>query len=304
MASTSYEITNANKWKKATEFFALSSEFCNIGIVIGVINLFYPQIMIMWYGTFGFLAHYMDAFIYVFKSLIRATKALGRNIFKIEFEEDVKEYSNIQTILDLIALTLFIATIVLLTAVGSPIAVTVAWCIAWIGLGLVGYSDYYLPKVDQKQKLEEAKDELVKQLDSKEGLNDDVNSKWDHLVEQFKNYNTTNQSFKLYRFLMVGLGALLICSSASVFATGTACLVLGIIAKLASLYLVIIAICRFINWIRIKCGTQTPSSEGTLTELKVNNPELSSVELLNLFSKNKNVDLKFEENSPKLAFSQ
>jgi hypothetical protein len=154
MAQNPQEVSaeHHKKWHQATEGFTIVSEICNAGIVIGIVALFYPSIMMI--GAFAFLSHYMDALIYVFKALIRATKALGRHCFKIKFEEDVEQHSTTQTTLDLIALLFFIGTIVLLTAVANPLAPTIAWILAWVGLGLVGYSDYYLSKVHAKENLD------------------------------------------------------------------------------------------------------------------------------------------------------
>ena len=322
MSATPNELSQSNDhyWHNLTGFFSISSEVCNIGIVIGIVNLFFPEIMTIAYGVFGFLAHYMDAAIYLFKSLIRATKALGRHVFKIKFEEDVDKHTNTQTALDLLALALFITTIILLTAVSNPIAATVAWVIAWVGLGIVGYSDYYLPKKKLQQNLSKIKLALVSLVETllnsskspespedqaksdaeiKNGNSEipNIDKLWNELTLSLSTYETTNKSFILYRFLMVGIGALLICSSATVFTTGTTCLVLGIIAKVASAYLAIIAICRLTNWFKITCRTKTEPSDDTLSKCieDVKDNTTTSTIILNLFSRKKQLDLTFDD---------
>lgn len=275
MSSTPYEIDcnipNPKPWWKTIEIFSVLSEFCNIGIVIGIVNLFYTPIRFIAFGAFALIEHYMEAFIYIFKALIRTTKILGRILFNIQFEEDVLQHNKLQTTLDLIALSLFIATVVLLTAVTSIYATTIAWVVSFIGLIVIDYSDYYLTKLASRETLKNNVLKLLTMIQSQmtEQVVEDPQSlmkAFNELKLHYFQHEIKNKSFILYNMLLLGVGTLLICSSATAFTSGLTFLILGIIAKLASAYLGGIAIMRFHNYLKTKCQTQNDSSLAPLEE--------------------------------------
>jgi hypothetical protein len=71
--------------------------------------------------------------------------------------------------------------------------------------------------------------------------------------------------------LMIGIGALLICSSAAAITTGTAFIILSVIAKIASAYLGLIAIFRFLNYLKSK-SDKTPEIKTSLSDLMIDTP--------------------------------
>lgn len=299
MSSTPNEIIEHHRpWHKATHTFAVLSEACNSGIVIDIINMFYHSIMIVAAGMFGFLAHYADAGIYVFKSLIRATKAIGRYFFDIKFEEDVEQY-HLQTILDLISMLFFIATIVLFTAVSSPIASTIGWILALIGLSIVGYSDYYLPKTETKKNLDDALSyllELTQKAINQDSTitNESLDEGFQSLEIQYKLYQIKNNSFRLYMMLVVGLSTLLICNSATNFATGLTLVGLGIMAKIASVYLGCLAMVRFHNYLQNKSLPKVENSLLRFHQLFADETKKDAKALIQEFSNTRNMELDFE----------
>lgn len=306
MASTLNEKPeNHRSWHTATHRFSIFSEACNSGIVIHIIDMFHHSIMLVAYGAFAFFAHYADAAIYIFKSLIRATKALGRHCFDIEFEEDVKKHAHIQTTLDLIAMLFFISTIVLLTAVSTSIAPTIAWISALIGLTIVGYSDYYLTQKDSKENLDSSLQELLeltKQFIHQTELAELVDSvnldeKFKAIEINYQSYQIKNKSYKLYVMLVAGLSALLICSSATIFATGIALVIMDVLAKVASAYLACLAIFRFHNYLQSKSMASKNNESESFTSWisKNSNKNQNSQELITQFAQTRELDLDFKD---------
>ncbi len=294
---------------KANEMFSVLSEASNSGIVINIIDMFQHSIMLIAGGAFAFFAHYADAFIYVFKACIRLTKAIGRTFFGIKFEEDVEKHNLTQTLMDILALLFFVATIVLLLAITISIAPTLAWISAFIGLTIVGYSDYYLTKVDAKENLDKELEQLIcmtqqylnepKNSEKSQELETDLLLKFKHVYKLYQDYELKNKSFNLYAMLIVGIAVLLICSSATIFTTGLACTILGIFAKIASGYLAGIALFRFANYIKSKQerGEANHGEEflSFLNERPVASEQFhSSAELFNEFSKQQNLALEYK----------
>jgi hypothetical protein len=196
MSSTPQEHA---QWRSSITIFSALSEFCNAGIVIHIIDMFYHSIMLVAAGTFAFFAHYADVGIYIFKSLSRLTKLLGRSLLGIEFEEDIKKHSLLHCLLDFLALLFFITTIVLLFAVSSPIAGTLAWISALIGLSIVGYTDYYITQKDSKEQLDDALSELLNCLKSKKL--DNIDDLFNSLQDSYQTYQIKYKSYKLYLIL-------------------------------------------------------------------------------------------------------
>jgi len=335
-----------HNWDKATQYFGMFSEACNSGIVINIINMFEHSVMLVAYGALAFFAHYADAFIYVFKACIRATKGIGRTFFNIQFEDDVenwcdaellvkpskedkkavekqskilfiktvekfsigywsskncyveeelngemnailqkydtqkridkivdlekldqylklkqittlKKQNTLQTVLDLLALLFFSATIVLLITTSLPIAITIGWVTAFIGMVIVGYCDYYLPTLNARTKLDQELVTLLELIRKPENnQSHEVNEQYKVVEKLYQDYLKKNKSCNLYGLLVAGLAVLLICSSAMGFAAGLALIVLGVLAKIASAYLAGIAVFRCHNYFKSKSETE------------------------------------------------
>ncbi len=340
-----------HNWDKATQYFGMFSEACNSGIVINIINMFEHSVMLVAYGALAFFAHYADAFIYVFKACIRATKGIGRTFFNIQFEDDVenwcdaellvkpskedtkaveeqskilfiktdekfrigywsskncyveaeldgemnallqkydtqqridkivdlekldqylklkqittlKKQNTLQTVLDLLALLFFSATIVLLITTSLPIAITIGWVTAFIGMVIVGYSDYYLPTLNAGTKLEQELGTLLKLIGEKKNNElPEIKEQYKVVEKLYQDYLKKNKSCNLYGLLVAGLAVLLICSSAMGFAAGLALIVLGVLAKIASAYLAGIAVFRCHNYFKSKSETEESRSK-------------------------------------------
>lgn len=304
MSATPNEKPNNTNWHAATHYFSVLSEACNAGILIDVVHAFEPDITTVFYGILGIFAHYADIGIYVFKVLIRLTKALGRHFFDIQFDDDVKQHSILQTTLDIITMIFFITTIVLLMAISGPIAPTLAWISALIGLCIIGYSDYYLTQKDCKKNLDEALNVLVTL--TKDCLNkpflvycqeeEALNKKFKALENQYKLYTTKNKSYRLYLMLVAGLSALLICNSATSFVTGLTLSVMSITAKIASVYLGLLAMVRYYNYQKSKNINTTDNPELDFVHHLGENLTLTlnAQDLITKFAEKRNMELDFE----------
>lgn len=336
-----------HNWDKATQYFGMFSEACNSGIVINIINMFKHSVMLVAYGSLAFFAHYADAFIYVFKACIRATKGIGRTFFNIQFEDDLenwfdaellttepseedkkavmeqskilfiknsenfsigylssencyveeeivgemnklllkyekqkkidqivdlekldeylrlkqittlKKQNTLQTVLDLLALLFFSATIVLLITAFLPIAITLGWVTAFIGMVIVGYSDYYLPTLNAGTKLDQELGALLKLMrETQNNESPEIKEQYKVVEKLYQDYLKKNKSCNLYGLLVAGLAVLLICSSAMGFAAGLTLTVLAVLAKIASAYLAGIAVFRCHNYFKSKSETE------------------------------------------------
>lgn len=349
-------------WNKATQYFGMFSEACNSGIVINIIDMFEHSVMLIAYGALAFFAHYADAFIYVFKACIRATKSIGRTFFNIQFEDDVenwcdtelllapseddkkaveeqskilfikngenfsigywssencyveeelngemnallqkydtqkridqivdlekldeylkskqittlKKQNSLQTLLDLLALLFFSATIVLLITASLPIAITIGWVTAFIGMVIVGYSDYYLPTLSATTKLDQELRTLLKLIgEAQNNESPEIKEQYKVVEKLYQDYLKKNKSCNLYGLLVAGLAVLLICSSAMGFAAGLALIVLGVLAKIASAYLAGIAVFRCHNYFKSKSETEETRTADRFFQTRGNKP--------------------------------
>jgi len=232
-------------WHRLPEIFAGCSEASNIGIVINMIGKWAPSILTVGGGFLGGISHFADVLIYVFKALIRITKLIARMAFQIQFENEYIHQQKQKIICDLLSLASFSLAILAFSAViaSGPVAITLGWCFGLLGLAVVGYADYFLPKKQLEQELKE-----LYQTQIKDPTNIDV----EQLFAKAATVKESQHAFKLYVGLLIGLSCLLICGSAAMFAPAAAASVLVIISKLASVYLAMIAVFRFSNWMKHK----------------------------------------------------
>lgn len=222
-------------WDKRITTFTILSEASNIGIVINMISQWCKQILTVAGGIFGSLVYYADPLIYCFKSLVRLTRIVGREVFNAPFEEEKNGVHKYQTAADVASLTLFSFAIAFFLGamIAPPVGITIAWCCALTGLGIVGYFDY-----SHQEKL--AKEKYHNLVDSKAPI--------EEIHDAHKDYLSKRNSKRLFYGLMIGLTLLLICGSAAVFAPPALAPILYIVSKIASTYLAGIAISRFSNW--------------------------------------------------------
>lgn len=232
-------------WNRLPEIFAGCSEVSNLGIVINIVGKWAPAILTVGGGFLGGIAHFADVLIYVFKALIRITKLIGRLAFQIQFDNEDLHQQKQKILCDLLSLASFSLAILAFAAViaSGPVGITLGWCFGLLGLAVVGHADYFLPKKQLEQELEEL---YQAQIQNPENI--DVNQ----LFAKAATVKHSQNSFRLYVGLMIGLSCLLICGSAAMFAPAALASVLVIISKLASIYLAAIAVFRFCNWINHK----------------------------------------------------
>jgi hypothetical protein len=218
-------------WDRAVHIFSILSEAANIGIVIEIIAKWWPALLTLGQGFLSLIPFYSDPIIYFFKSLIRLTKLVGRTLFGITFADEKNGGHPWQTLGDILSLSFFSLSVPMFlgAVVSGPVGITIGWSLALCGLCVVGFFDYrYQAKVAQMK---------YKQADEKES---------DLL---FKEYRSKRNSYILYMGLLLGLGCLLICGSAALFAPPALAPILVIISKAASCYLGLIAAGRFYNWV-------------------------------------------------------
>lgn len=222
-------------WDKLITFFVIMSEASNIGIVIDMASQWYKPILTVAGGILGSLVYYADPIIYCFKSLVRLTRIVGREVFGVTFEEEKNGAHKYQTAADVASLTMFGLSIALFIGalIAPPIGITVAWCFALGGLGIGGYFDY-----SHQEKL--AHDKYKRLLDEGAPAHEIDNVR--------KDYISKRNSKRLFYGLLIGLTLLLICGSAAVFAPPALAPILYVVSKIASAYLVGIALSRFANF--------------------------------------------------------
>ena len=246
-------------WQKTVTIFTLLAEAANIGIVLEVAARWLPSFAAL--AASGPIAQLMiisDPLIYGFRALIRITRLIGRTFFKISFEEEkhaTPSESKEHTIGDLVSLSLFSLSIAFfLGAIAPPIGVTLAWTMGLSGLAVAGYFDYYLPEQRSKAYFEKR--------------NQNKSTTPQELAEAKNEYLKKKNSKRLFMALLVGLSLLLICGSASTFASPALAPALAVTSKLASIFLGGIACGRFLNWwFSGKAKTKEPITTKTCNTL-------------------------------------
>ncbi|EKD73415.1 MAG: hypothetical protein ACD_45C00322G0001 [uncultured bacterium] len=276
-------------WDKTVDIFGGFSEAANIGIVSEMVNKWWPAIMVIGHGFFSTLAFITDPVIYCFKSLIRITRLVGRNIFGVTFDEEKNGTHKWQTAADLTSLGFFAVSVPLFFGLilTGPIGITVGWVSALIGLSIVGYVDYaHQAKLARENYINKHKEFIVAANEYKK-ICESPDEKPDakkHAYEQmvlsrqvkdiaYKEYKTKQYAKRLFMGLLVGLAVLLICGSAALFAPPALAPILFIASKVASGYLGLIAAGRFFNWAR--SGKEPQQSVVELAPAPAPSPEVS-----------------------------
>lgn len=250
------EPKNTSPWDKALYVSAILSEVANIGIVIEVIAKWWPALLTIGLGIFSHIVYYSDPIIYCFKSLNRLTRIVGRTFFDITFDEEKNGEHPWQTAGDILSLSFYILAIPFFfgSILSGPIGITIGWSFALCGLCVVGFFDYRYQKVKAQEQYEKtAAYFLVLQNSCNDASSPELKAQ---LItsereknNRYEEYQSKRNSYFLYMGLLLGLGCLLICGSAALFAPPTIAPVLFIISKVASGYLGCIALGRFYNWI-------------------------------------------------------
>ncbi len=274
-------------WDKAVHYFGICSEAANIGIVLEIIGRWWPALMLVGGGFFSLLVFISDPAIYFFKSLIRLTRIIGREGFGIQFTEEKNGVHRWQTWADILSLTLFSLTIPLFLGliVSGPIGVILAWVFGLSALCIVGYFDYNHQKNRAYIQFMDCHKVFANDLDAFEKANDDDREeKYQAMLqsrqlkdEAYADYQTKRNSNRLYMGLLIGLAFLLICGSLAALVPPAIAPILLIVSKIASAYLVAIAVGRFSNWIRHK-KVSTGSTPKILLALDASNSPSNEAE--------------------------
>jgi hypothetical protein len=210
-------------WEICLNFNLYMSEFSNIGIVLQAVSKWLPIVLQLGCGLVPVLAALADILIYIFKSLARITLIIGRKL-GVVFEDEKNGYHHLQTKADLVAIAFYVMAILFFASVfmSGPIGAAIGWVFAMVGLTVVGVFDYYLQVKLSKQALVSARM--------------DKNIHPDKLALLEEDYKATRLSAILYGCLLVGLVLLLVAGPFSL-----------IVAKAATIFLVTVAICRFLT---------------------------------------------------------
>jgi hypothetical protein len=248
-------------WDWLIERFLNLSEASNIGILFSIIGDWWEPILTVGSGIFARFIYYMDPLIYIFKSLVRITRVVGREAFGIQFEDELGTHKH-QTKADLASLMLYGIAIGLFLA-APPVGVTIAWCLAIAGLSITGHFDYAYQEKLAKQKYEAARDNNRVPLPE--------------VMAAHKDYVLKRNSKRLFYGMLLGISLLLICGSAVAFAPPTIVPILFVVAKAASVYLAGIALSRVINYVRSRMNKKStpPSAEAAPTV--VSSPALAKI---------------------------
>jgi hypothetical protein len=229
-----------HNWQKAADGLNVMAEVSNFGIFIKVVSAWIPAIQALGAGAIGMMAAFTDPMIYFFRSLIRVTRVVGREFFGIVLDDEENGAHKHQTKADIVSLILFSLAIPLFFGliIASPIGITVAWGLAISGLGVAGYFDYAYPAKRAKEKYEALK------IDPAASPQDVANA--------LKDFEIKQTAKRFFFSLIFGVGLLVLCTSAAVFAPPMIIPALFILSKVASALLGLIAVGRFVNSRRAK----------------------------------------------------
>ena len=264
---------HSNTWSRMITGFSIFAEVANIGIVLEIVARWLPTFAVLASsGPIAYLMLIADPLIYCFRASIRLARLIGRHVFHIAFEEEkhaTKKELKQQTIGDIASLVFFsLAITFFLGVVAPPVGITLAWVMGLMGLGVVGYFDYFLPEKRAKIHFQSVKNEKK------------------HTPEEFaflqKQYVKKRNAMRLYMALLFGLALLLICGSAAAFAPPLLVPILLVTSKVASIFLGAIACGRFLNW----CFKPKEKHEYGLIMLSVH-PELMLLDDLKTLLGNK-----------------
>jgi hypothetical protein len=233
------ETTQSSKvqsaWQRAVDWLSIGSEASNIGIVFVVLTNLIPPLLAVGKEFISTISFLTDPAIYCFKALIRVVRLIGREGFGFVFEEELHGKHEWQTLGDATTLALFSLAIPLFLGViiSGPVGITTAWAVALIGLGIVGFFDYYHPAKLAEEHLQTLDPSLPPE--ARADLEKDCTSR--------------KNSARLFGALLIGLTLLLISGSAAAFAPPLLIPILLMISKIASVYLTCIAVARFSNFV-------------------------------------------------------
>lgn len=225
-------------WQRFVNWCNIAAEACNIGIAIEILAKIPYFLFIVSSGAAVLLARITEPAIYFFRALGRVGRVIGREFFDIEFEEEKHGTHQYQTFGDLAVVLLFSLAIAAFvhSVVAAAAFLFAAWTLALTGLSIIYYFDYVHPEQQAKEKYDRA-------LESPEHTPEQVHELKDE-------YESKKNSKRLYFALLIGLSFLLLCGSAAAIAPAFAVGALLNLSSVASIYLSVIAVGRFLNW----CG--------------------------------------------------
>jgi hypothetical protein len=226
------------KWQKFIDYLAISAELSNAGIFLEVVGRWLPPVARFVAVTpLAYLFLIGDPLIYFFRSLIRLSRLLGKNVFNVEFQEEKNGPPHkLQTLIDVLSLACFSAAVLLFCGVlvPPPVGITLAWTMGLCGLGFVSFTDYIWPEKLAHKKYQALLQDEAATPEMKE--------------EAHKEYLQCKKASRMYLGLIANLAVLLICGSAVAFAPPLLGLCLYALSNTASLILGAIACGRFYNW--------------------------------------------------------
>ncbi len=224
-------------WNKSALLLLISSELSNIGIVFKVLS---PWLKFL--QAFGSAIPWMvfiaDPLIYVFKALYRVLRITARMLnIKLSDEERPHPW---QTAIDMVVIAMFAVAVLcfLGIVVAAAKGIFVGWILGLSGMVMVGYVDYYHPYRQACKNYQQISMNLSL-------LSADL-AVAKTAVQQ------SRRTWYLFAALLVGLTVLLLCSSAILIAPPAIIPILMIAYKVASAYLIGLAVCRFFNFLSTK----------------------------------------------------
>lgn len=262
------------KWHWLVKALSICAELANFGIFLEAIARWLPSFRAIVNTTIlGSMMDVLDPLIYVFRSLIRVVRLVGRNIFNVMFEEEAHGTHPYQNLADVTVLILFCLAIATFTGllVPPPFALTAAWALALSGLSINWYFDYIYPteRAFAKYQLSVTKkDDESTQLQAQE------------------EFEHRRHSMFLFGLVLVGLFFLLVCGSAVIIAPPAVDDALDILSKMGSVFLGIIGCGRLLHWFSsivdfkaakhvqnmVTANVFTPSANGVATFPKLLSP--------------------------------
>lgn len=210
-------------WQGWVNFFDFLAHLANL---IGVGSHFIISWVPLLKNTIEMLG-VADPLIYCFRTAEKIFRYVGRNYFKVTFDEEKYNTHQWQNKADIGTILLFAAAIVLFFAGSFPFHLSLAWFLGLVGVSINGYFDHRCPEIFAKKAYDE-------------------NSQ--HNATIFEDYLKKYYSTRLYFALIFSLVLLLILGSAVGPALPLALhSSFDFVAKLGSVFLVLCNFARFIN---------------------------------------------------------